>query len=77
MSDAVAMGEVGPYLNSDENLLAMCEACNLGLGGRSLLPRAYHLIVLRLTQAHVRRSAVRSGPTVSQEPASGDGQHVR
>jgi len=51
IKEAQELGEVGPFLNSDENLLTMCEACNLGLGGRSLLPRAYGLIMLRLLQA--------------------------
>ena len=51
IKDAETLGEVGPYLDSDENLFAMCEACNAGLGGRSVLPKTYHLVVLRLIQA--------------------------
>jgi 5-methylcytosine-specific restriction endonuclease McrA len=55
LKDAEAQGEVGPYLDGDENLFAMCEGCNSGLGGRSILPKTYHLIVLRLLQAADRR----------------------
>ncbi len=68
IKDAQALGEVGPYLASDENLFAMCDACNSGLGGRSLVPKTYHLIVLRLIQA--RRQRERQ-PVFSTEPASG------
>jgi len=60
LNDAQALGEVGPYLDSDENLFAMCEACNLGLGGRSVLPKTYHLIVLRLIQARLQREGHRA-----------------
>jgi len=55
--DAEALGDVGPYLDSDENLFAMCEACNLGLGGRSVLPKTYLMIVVRLLQASDRQVA--------------------
>jgi 5-methylcytosine-specific restriction endonuclease McrA len=58
--DAQMLGEVGPYLNTDENLFAMCEGCNAGLGGRSVLPKTYHLIVLRLLQAADRRAPARA-----------------
>src|SRR5439155_1636263 len=30
------MGETGPWLSDDANLVALCETCNLGQGRRSL-----------------------------------------
>lgn len=68
VKDAEALGEVGPYLDSDENLFAMCEACNSGLGGRSVLPKTYHLIVLRLMQAARLRAAAKRPNTSPQQP---------
>lgn len=69
--DAEALGEVGPYLDSDQNLFAMCEGCNLGLGGRSVLPKTYHLIVLRLVQAADSRApaATFDDPSLRRPPA--------
>jgi 5-methylcytosine-specific restriction endonuclease McrA len=55
--DAEELGEVGPWLSSPENLVAMCEACNAGLGATSLLPTTYARIVLRLLKAHRRPPA--------------------
>jgi 5-methylcytosine-specific restriction endonuclease McrA len=52
IKDAEELGEVGPWLSGSENLVAMCEACNSGLGGRSLLPTTYARIVVRLLRVH-------------------------
>ncbi len=79
IKEAQELGEVGPFLNSDENLLTMCEACNIGLGGRSLLPRAYALIMLRLLKATTlqRNPSEPSGtPTINGDIAVREGIHT-
>jgi hypothetical protein len=39
--DATAAGLSDYEINSDDNLAAMCEACNLGLSSLSISPRLY------------------------------------
>ena len=55
VEDGVAVGATQQDLYCDANLATMCEACNLGLGGRSVTPRSYAVIVLALIRAERRR----------------------
>ena len=55
IDDAVRLGGVGPELHDDANLAAMCEACNLGLGRRSVSPRTYAVLMHRLVLAEIAR----------------------
>jgi 5-methylcytosine-specific restriction endonuclease McrA len=59
--DADQLGDVGPYLNDDVNIFAMCETCNAGLGKASILPVTYHRIVLRLIQAQALDAETKRG----------------
>lgn len=61
IEEAYALGTVGPELNDDANLAAMCEACNLGLSRHSVSPRTYAVIMHSLVKAEIaRREAGRS-----------------
>jgi hypothetical protein len=53
IEDGLALGATFDELNSDANLAAMCEACNLGLrhGPRSITPRTFMVLIWRLVQA--------------------------
>ena len=57
------LGATLQELYSDANLGVMCEACNFGLGQRSISPRLYAAIMVRLVQAEERR-AMRPHATV-------------
>ncbi len=41
VKDGLEMGLTEFELNSDENLMSLCEECNLGMGNISLSPRVY------------------------------------
>lgn len=62
LDEGAALGATEPELYDDANLAAMCEACNSGLGRRSVSPPTYAAIMFRLVQAERRRAARRSGP---------------
>ena len=49
--DGLALGATERELDSDANLAAMCEACNLGLGSTSVLPATYARIIFHLIRA--------------------------
>jgi hypothetical protein len=55
VADGFALGALESELYDDANLAAMCEACNAGLGKRSMSPRTYRVILFRLIQAEIRR----------------------
>jgi hypothetical protein len=57
--DGVRLGATRTELYSDENLAAMCEACNAGLlhGPSSVNARTYAVIVWRLVQAQAPQPA--------------------
>lgn len=65
IEDGARLGATEFELNSDSNLAAMCEACNLGLlhGPKSLTPRTYAVLMWRLVQAELAR---RDGPSEDQ-----------
>ncbi len=48
--DGKALGASEDELNDDENLVTMCEACNLGLGSKSM-PLRLFLLILRARAA--------------------------
>lgn len=52
-----ALGATDEELYDDENLLALCEECNLGMGRRSVSPR----LALRLIRAAMMRTDRRKG----------------
>ncbi|MDQ4068175.1 MAG: hypothetical protein M3203_01650 [Actinomycetota bacterium] len=54
--EAHELGFAGPELHDDANLAAMCEACNLGLGRRSVSPRTYAVLMHRLVLAEMARA---------------------
>ena len=56
LDEGAALGASEPELHDDANLAAMCEACNAGLGRRSVSPRTYAAIMFRLVQAERRRT---------------------
>lgn len=58
VADGTALGATVAELSSDENLVTMCEECNLGQGRRSLPPRMALLLV---------RAACRT-PDAQQDP---------
>jgi 5-methylcytosine-specific restriction endonuclease McrA len=58
IEEAHELGETGPELHDDANLAAMCEACNLGLGRRSVSPRTYAVLMHRLVRAEAGRAQV-------------------
>lgn len=47
VQDGMDLGLSDRELNSDANLAAMCEACNLGLGSLSITPRLYVALLRR------------------------------
>lgn len=51
VQDGLRLGATAEELQSDENLAAMCEACNLGLSSRSVSPATYARIMLHLIRA--------------------------
>ena len=51
IADGLALGATERELDSDANLAAMCEACNLGLGSTSVLPATYARIIFHLIRA--------------------------
>lgn len=51
VADGVSLGAIESELNDDVNLAAMCESCNLGMGGRSVSPATYARILLHLIRA--------------------------
>lgn len=57
VADGAALGATAHELNSDANLAAMCEGCNLGLlhAGGSVTPRTYAVLIWRLVQAEIAR----------------------
>jgi hypothetical protein len=59
LEEGLELGASSELLNSDANLAAMCEACNIGLahGPKSVNPRLYALVMLRLIEADHRRMA--------------------
>lgn len=59
VADGAALGATEHELNSDANLAAMCEGCNLGLlhAEGSVTPRTYAVLIWRLVQAELRRKA--------------------
>ncbi|MCP3992062.1 MAG: hypothetical protein GY724_23525 [Actinomycetia bacterium] len=63
IEDGAALGTSATELNSDGNLAAMCEACNIGLvrWPKSVNPRTYAVIMWRLLQAEMDRSS--DGPS--------------
>ena len=70
----LALGASAALLNDDANLAAMCEACNLGLSGRSVSPRTYGAIMYRLVQAEAGGAADGHGlPPVAVSAVPNDG----
>lgn len=57
IEDGLALGATVDELNSDANLAAMCEACNIGLlhGPKSITPRTFMVLIWRLVQAERHR----------------------
>jgi predicted Zn finger-like uncharacterized protein len=51
ISDGLELGASEGELSSDVNLAAMCEACNAGLGRKSVSPSTYARIMLHLVRA--------------------------
>ena len=47
VKDGLLHGLTEFELNSEENLLALCEECNLGFGSRSFSPRLYAILLQR------------------------------
>lgn len=47
VSDGLNQGLTETEINHDENLAALCEECNLGLGGLSYSPRLYIALLRR------------------------------
>ena len=45
--DGLELGLTDRELNSDENLAALCESCNLGMGSLSISPRLYVALLHR------------------------------
>lgn len=45
--DGIALGLTEFELNNDENLAAMCEECNLGIGSLPISPRLYVALLAR------------------------------
>jgi 5-methylcytosine-specific restriction endonuclease McrA len=60
VADGVRLGATASELNHDANLAVMCEACNAGLGKRSVSTRTFLVLSLRILQAEIRRN----GPLV-------------
>lgn len=50
VNDGLEMGLTEHEINDDENLSAMCEECNLGLGSITISPRIYVAILRRRLQ---------------------------
>lgn len=50
VKDGLGMGLNEFELNSDENLMSLCEECNLGMGNISLAPRVYVGLLKRRLQ---------------------------
>jgi 5-methylcytosine-specific restriction endonuclease McrA len=63
IEDGARLGATEFELNSDANLAAMCEACNLGLlhSAKSVTPRTFAVLVWRLVQAELTRSELSTG----------------
>ncbi len=75
IEDGLTLGVSAALLNDDANLAAMCEACNLGLSGRSVSPRTYGAIMYRLVQAEAGRAANRHLlPPVAVRAVPNDGR---
>lgn len=57
VADGATLGATEHELNSDANLAAMCEGCNLGLlhAEGSVTPRTYAVLIWRLVQAEISR----------------------
>lgn len=68
IDDGFSLGASEADLADDANLAAMCEACNAGLGGRSVLPATYARIMLHLVRA--TKTAPGSAKSASQALAS-------
>lgn len=47
VEDGVSQGLMPSQINDDENLMVMCEECNLGFGSLSLSPRLYTALLRR------------------------------
>jgi len=71
VEDGVSLGATELELSDDANLATMCEACNLGLGGRSILPRTYAVIMLHLVRADLRRTTPASAGVQAAAEAVG------
>ena len=69
VDDGFSLGASEADLADDANLAAMCEACNAGLGGRSVLPATYARIMLHLVRATERATTRR--PPALQKTVSG------
>jgi len=54
VEEGFALGASEAELSDDADLAAMCEACNLGLGGLSVSPRTY-AVMLWLVRAEIHR----------------------
>lgn len=63
IEDGLELGATEDELHDDANLAAMCEACNLGLGKRSVSAPTYARIMLHLVRAERRRASVSRGVT--------------
>ena len=63
LEDGARLGATEFELNSDANLAAMCEACNLGLlhSAKSITPRTFAVLVWRLVQAELDRGIPPTG----------------
>jgi hypothetical protein len=55
--DGLEDGLTKEQLNDDENLVTLCEACNIGQGARSLSARFYLVILLRRALQRIRGAA--------------------
>lgn len=70
VDDGLRLGATAQELNDDANLAAMCEACNMGQGRRSVSPRTYAAIIWRLVQAEMAREMTDGQvPTVAEKEA--------
>lgn len=70
IEDGVALGANEDEIQDDANLAAMCEACNLGLSGRSVSPPTYARIMLHLIRAGSADRSVRLEETALADLAS-------
>lgn len=55
VKDGLDYGLTDIEINHDENLAALCEECNLGMGKASMAPRIYAALLLRRASIHADR----------------------